>query len=147
MLAHRKSCSSQNERRDCLWTGTCVRYLRVGLLWFACSLVVVQALAASRQPGIFGSDDRKVIDQLSAPWTAVGQVNVTGYRYSRRCTGSLIASNLVITAAHCVMDPWRRKSFPLDQIHFVAGVRGSGWLAHSTASCKTRRRSGGSQIW
>lgn len=32
-------------------------------------------------------------------------------------------------------DPWRRKPFPLHQIHFLAGVRGSGWLGHSTAEC------------
>jgi hypothetical protein len=33
------------------------------------------------------------------------------------------------------MDPWRREPFPLHQIHFLAGVRGSGWLGHSTAKC------------
>jgi protease YdgD len=76
-----------------------------------------------------------VIAQLSSPWAAIGQVNVAGHRYVQRCTGSLIASNLVITAAHCVMDPWRRKPFPLHQIHFLAGVRGAGWLGHSTAKC------------
>jgi hypothetical protein len=33
------------------------------------------------------------------------------------------------------MDPWRRKPFPLHQIHFLPGVRGSDWLGHSTAKC------------
>jgi hypothetical protein len=33
------------------------------------------------------------------------------------------------------MDPFRRRPLPLHQIHFVAGVRGSGWLGHSTAKC------------
>jgi hypothetical protein len=33
------------------------------------------------------------------------------------------------------MNPWDRKPFPLHQIHFVAGVRGSDWLGHSTAKC------------
>ena len=33
------------------------------------------------------------------------------------------------------MDPWRGKPYPLNTIHFVAGVRGSTWLGHSTAKC------------
>src|SRR5262249_15708044 len=101
----------------------------------ACSLVAVHTFAKDAQPGILGNDDRKTIDQVSAPWAAIGQVNVTGYRYLTRCTGSLIAPNLVITAAHCVMDPWRREPFPAQQIHLLGGVRRSGWLGHSTAKC------------
>lgn len=107
-----------------------------GLSQMACILIAAQASAGELHPGIFGSnDDRRVIEQQSAPWAAIGQVNATGYRRRNRCTGSLIASNLVITAAHCVIDPWSRKPFPLHQIHFLAGVRGSGWLGHSTAKC------------
>lgn len=104
------------------------------LVCFFCVTCSVRASAGDLHPGIIGSDDRRVIDQ-AGPWDAIGQVNATGYRQTRRCTGSLIASNLVITAAHCVMDSWRRKPFPLHQIHFVAGVRGSDWLGHSTAKC------------
>ena len=109
--------------------------LLAGFLCIMFSLIAVRASARDPQPGILGSDDRRVIDQLSAPWAAIGQVNAAGYRRVTRCTGSLIERNLVITAAHCVMDPWRRKPFPLHQIHFLAGVSGSGWLGHSTAKC------------
>jgi V8-like Glu-specific endopeptidase len=87
------------------------------------------------QAGIIGEDNRRVIDQPGPPWAAVGQVNATGYRYAIRCTGTLIASDRVVTAAHCVMDPWRGTPFPLSQLHFLAGVRGSKWLGHSTAKC------------
>jgi protease YdgD len=108
---------------------------RVGLLCTVCFFVPGRTLASDLHPGIFGSDDRKAINQLTAPWTAIGQVNVSGYRQTKRCTGTLIASNVVLTAAHCIMDPWRRKPFPNHQIHFLAGVRGSDWLGHSTAKC------------
>ena len=106
-----------------------------GVFCVAFSLAIVRASAGDPQRGIFGNDDRRVIEQLNPPWGAIGQINTTGYRRTSWCTGSLIATNLVITAAHCVMDPWSHKSFPLHQIHFLAGVRGSSWLGHSTAKC------------
>jgi protease YdgD len=81
------------------------------------------------------SPEWKVIEDLNPPWGAIGQVNIAGYRTRIECTGSLIASNVVITAAHCVMDPWHQRPLPADEIHFLAGVRKSKWLAHSTAKC------------
>ena len=81
------------------------------------------------------SVDRRVIEELSPPWGSVGQINVAGYRRRIECTGSLIAPNVVITAAHCVMDPSRREPLPVNEIHFLAGVRKSKWLGHSTAKC------------
>lgn len=93
------------------------------------------ASAENSRTGILGDDDRRVIEERGTPWSAIGQINVTGYRRITWCTGSLIATNLVVTAAHCIMNPWSGKPYPLHQLHFLAGVRGSSWLGHSTAKC------------
>lgn len=101
----------------------------------ALSLTIVGASAQSPSPGIAGNGHSRVIEELSAPWSAIGQINVTGYRRRIECTGSLVATNVVITAAHCIMDSQRQEPFHADQIHFLAGVRRSKWLGHSTARC------------
>jgi protease YdgD len=109
------------------------RMLRIACASFLFSSVCASAETPPRATS--GNVDRRVIEELTPPWGSVGQVNVGGYRRRTECTGSLIAANVVITAAHCVMDPWRRQPFSVGEIHFLAGVRQSKWLGHSTAKC------------
>lgn len=92
-------------------------------------------MAVELRPGIIGKDDRKIIDEKGPLWSSIGQVNIGGQRLRTQCTGSLIASNVVVTASHCVMDPWQGKPWPLRHIHFLAGVKRGKWLGHSTAKC------------
>jgi len=87
------------------------------------------------RPGIIGQDDRVRLDKQGPPWDAVGQVNVAGFDRVDICTGTLTAPNVVMTAAHCVMNPWKKIPYRLDGIHFVAGVRGETFKGHAKARC------------
>ena len=109
---------------------------------FLLLLLLCVAVAAARpapgqdlHPGIIGKDDRVRLEAAGPPWDAVGQVNIGGYRMTTQCTGILVAPNLVVTAAHCVMDPWRKAAYPLHDIHFAAGVRGGANKGQGTAIC------------
>ena len=88
--------------------------------------------AADPLPGIVGRDDR--VPQLQAaewPWTAIGRVNRASGGF---CTGTLVAAGRVLTAAHCL---WNRRSGAMlapDRLHFLAGWRRGGYLAHATAA-------------
>ena len=98
-------------------------------------VLVFPAFSQDLRPNIIGNDDRVRVDKQGPPWDAIGQVNISGYRTRGMCTGTLVAPNLVLTAAHCVMDEWKKVPHPLHHIHFLAGVRGSKNKGHSTAKC------------
>jgi len=67
-------------------------------------------------------DDRVPMLDRSQPWSAIGRIlrvhetpeGTTAYQ----CTGTLIADNLVLTNAHCVVDPETHQPFSEDLLLF-----------------------------
>ncbi|WP_035261086.1 trypsin-like serine peptidase [Actibacterium mucosum] len=53
-------------------------------------------------------------------WRSVGRLNINKSSF---CTGSLIDTDLVLTAAHCLFDKDTGARQPLDQMEFLAGWR------------------------
>lgn len=66
-------------------------------------------------------------------WRAIGRVNIGGLRTRSLCTGTLIAPDIVLTAAHCVVHQRTGVPHRLASIHFVAGWLKGEMSGHSTA--------------
>ncbi|MCA0994444.1 trypsin-like serine peptidase [Alloyangia pacifica] len=68
-----------------------------------------------------------------AQWQAIGRVNTKGYNRRGMCSGTLVAPDLVLTAAHCVAgaegDPLRP-----ERLHFVAGWLGGDYADHAAVA-------------
>ena len=86
--------------------------------------------AREHLPGIMGSDDRVILDTSAWPWAAVGRVNRETGGF---CTGTLVAANLVLTAAHCLYDSRTGKRVAPRTLHFVGGYRRGNYVAHAVA--------------
>ncbi len=92
------------------------------LLWF-CTIVIIiillpsaldikwQNLITRKEAGF----TRNIADTTSLPWRAVGKLQMPG----AICTGSLIADDQVLTAAHCIVDGTTGQAFSADQVFFM----------------------------
>lgn len=91
------------------------------------------ALAESNKPLLGSTQDREVVDASVYPYSAVGRINIAGFRSRSHCTGALIGERLAVTAAHCLynlkMQRWAQPS----SVHFVAGYQRGEFVAHSIA--------------
>ena len=85
--------------------------------------------------GIIGEDDRIALDAWDTPFNAIGRLNVSGFSALRQCTGFLIAPDVVVTAAHCVMDAFRGKPLAAGRFHFLPGWQRQKYLAHGIGKC------------
>lgn len=80
-------------------------------------------------PGIVGRDDRVPLDSTAWPWQALGRINqVGGYAH---CTGTLVAPDTVLTAAHCVYSAQAGRWLKPDEVIFAAGFRRDVWLDYA----------------
>lgn len=76
-----------------------------------------------------GDDSRRIMltEQSQKDWDAVGRLNIRGQGY---CTATLIAPDLVLTAAHCVANRRTGDLVHPDKVHFLAGFRKGNYSVH-----------------
>ncbi len=88
------------------------------------SLMVLASLVAAVPAGALELDRLRMLTAAEhVPWRAVGRVNVATNYAASMCTGTLIGEDLVLTAAHCVMNPRTGAAYRPGAVHFVAGWR------------------------
>ncbi len=112
--------------------------------WLA--LVLLAPLAAQAQeaprhlprdvlPGIGAEDPRRAVDRREMPWRALARVQ---HALGGRCTGALIAPNLVLTAAHCLVARRTENLVQPGSLHVLLGYERGGQAAHAqVASFRT----------
>lgn len=72
---------------------------------------VPDRLEQSRSPssasdrGVIGPDNRLRMTRRDYPWSAIGRVDFATEEGQAHCSGTLVEADVVLTNAHCVIDP------------------------------------------
>ncbi len=89
----------------------------------------VQIPPAHQLPdNIATSFHRRAVDSSESPWRSIGRVNIGGRAH---CSGSLVADDIVLTAAHCLFAKHTGEMVVPSIVHFLAGYARGEYEAHS----------------
>jgi protease YdgD len=77
------------------------------------------------------ANPRVRVDMRAAPWRAVVRVQSPGLS---RCTGFMVAPDVVVTAAHCLFSLRLGGLIPAGSVHVLSGYDSGGFAAHAIAT-------------
>lgn len=99
------------------------------------ALAALLALAVASGPAAGQNTDlrRLTLRHEVLGWEAVGRIDI-GAADGGYCTGVLIAPDLVLTAAHCVVNPWTGALRPAADFTFRAGYADGTAISESPAA-------------
>jgi protease YdgD len=104
-------------------------WLIAGLLC-ASSAGAEPAIPRSELPGLGQGHQRDPVDAEAMPWRSLGRVQT---ELGSRCTGTLIAPDQVLTAAHCLVAPRTGQMVQAGSVHFLLGYAAGHYKAHRRA--------------
>lgn len=88
---------------------------RLGLLL----ALLLAGCAAQPLPGVGLHDARMAVNIAEAPWRSLAAVATL---QGGRCTGALVARQVILTAAHCVVHPLSGLPLPPQQVQVLIGL-------------------------
>lgn len=99
-------------------------------VWIAalcCAGAVTAAEPPTRLPGIGDDDPRAEVEMAQPPWNAITKVQTN---LATSCTGALVATDIVLTAAHCLYNPRTRRMLPAGSLHVLFGYGRGDYASH-----------------
>lgn len=96
-----------------------------------------RSIPRSVLPGLGAGDPRQPVDGAAAPWRSLARVQL---EIGGRCTGTLVAPNAVLTAAHCLVARRTRALVRPGTVHVLLGYDRGRWTAHARVAALTLGR-------
>ncbi|HEY2132442.1 MAG TPA: trypsin-like peptidase domain-containing protein [Acetobacteraceae bacterium] len=120
----------------CRFLGPCAALLAMAFVTAAAGpgqnpVPAPNAFPAIVLPGLGPHDPRRVMDTKAQPWGGVVLLQIPGIS---RCTASLVAPRLALTAAHCLYGPRLGHFVPPEAVHVLSGYVGGDYARHSIAT-------------
>jgi len=96
------------------------------------SILALLASAVGALHAAAGGLERQVrVNPDAVPWRAVGKLQAVSVTFRETCTATLVGPTLVLSAAHCLVNPRTGRFFPPSAVHFLIGYAGERYAGHA----------------
>jgi protease YdgD len=99
-------------------------------LAFAATAVLLTETMSTFAREITDSPHREIVDANTYPWSSIGKVGAKRHW----CTGVVVGSNQVLTAAHCLYNEAAGRFISAESVHFLLGYTRGEYRVHRVAS-------------